>query len=163
MDSSLSISRLQCLQVLTSNDLKWSLNSPNLYTTVKSIHHSYLEISCLEPPSKIFAVTPSADLRWPSTSSQNNRVNGVTIANPHSKCEKHHFFLPLDIVMIYLAPLTSPPVKIEGYFPSLTSLFYFLFTSNPFLMVFLASVVTNTRFPLVRFPRKDFLHKFSVM
>ena len=107
--SYLEISRLQAifgvfavLPLVTSNDLwpppktigfflsTWQIHIPNM----KSVSHSYLEISWLQS----FRFLTSGDLRWPLTSTKNNRVLPLNMTNLYTKYEKCRLSLSQDFV-----------------------------------------------------------------
>ena len=59
-----------------------------------SVLHSYLEISCLQG----FQILTSGDLKWPLTSTKNNRLLSLYEGYPQTKFELHWSFLSWDIV-----------------------------------------------------------------
>ena len=61
---------------------------------MKSVGHPYLKISWLQG----FRVLTSGDLRWPLTSTKNNRVLPLNMANLYTKYEKCQSLLSRDIV-----------------------------------------------------------------
>ena len=96
-------SHLQGFRILNSNDL-WPplktigflLSTWQIYIlNMKSVGHSYLKISRLQG----FWSLTSGDLKWPLTSTKNNRVLPLNMTNLCTKYEKHRSFLSWDIAI----------------------------------------------------------------
>lgn len=73
---------------------------------VKSIHHSYLEISVFNHLSR-FSEFYLCDLRWPLIFTKNTRIHLLTITDSHAKYDNYSCFLTCDIVFTRFWFLTS--------------------------------------------------------